>query len=116
MLKSVRTLRELSGARGYPKRGFTRAKTPRTPSDGQGPSSRAEARDLGKISPFGRNDNALRPLRLCARYSEFRLRFGRAGFFVVKNPFLLSRSLLPHAYHPKIPLSIFSLSSPVPVL
>ena len=26
---------------------------------GQGPSFRAEARDLGMISPFGRNDNAL---------------------------------------------------------
>ena len=45
--------------RGYPKRGFARAKpvlslvegTPRTPSDGQGLSSRANARDLRKISP-----------------------------------------------------------------
>jgi hypothetical protein len=36
-----------------------RAKTPSTPSDGQGLSSRANARDLRKISPFGRNDNAL---------------------------------------------------------
>jgi hypothetical protein len=42
-------------ARGYLKQGFARAKTP---SDGQGPSSRANARDLRKISPFGRNDNA----------------------------------------------------------
>src|SRR3990172_4595439 len=32
-----------------------------------GLSSRANARDLRKISPFGRNDNA-RPLRLCARH------------------------------------------------
>jgi len=35
----------------------------------QGLSSRANARDLGKISLFVRNDNAL-PLRLCDRYSE----------------------------------------------
>ncbi len=59
---------------------------------------------------------SLRPLRLCARYSESWLRLSRAGFFVVKNHFLLSRPMLPHAYHPKISLSIFSLSSPVPVL
>jgi hypothetical protein len=32
-----------------------RAKTPRQ-SDGQSPSSRANARDLKKISPVGRND------------------------------------------------------------
>jgi hypothetical protein len=30
---------------------------------GQGPSSRANARDLGKISPFGRNDKRFAPLR-----------------------------------------------------
>jgi hypothetical protein len=32
MHKSLRTLRKFSGGRGYPKRGFARAKTPRTPS------------------------------------------------------------------------------------
>jgi hypothetical protein len=32
MHKSLRTLRKFSGGRGYPKRGFDRAKTPRTPS------------------------------------------------------------------------------------
>jgi hypothetical protein len=35
---------------------------PRGQVTGQGPSSRANARDLRKISPFGRNDKA-RPLR-----------------------------------------------------
>jgi hypothetical protein len=32
MLESFRSLRKFSGGRGYPKRGFARAKTPRTPS------------------------------------------------------------------------------------
>ena len=35
---------------------MNRAKTQSTPSDGRGLSSRANARDLRKISPFGRND------------------------------------------------------------
>ena len=96
MLKSVRTLRELSGGPRLSKTGI---------------SSRQDAKNAKSGSLI-----SLRPLRLCARYSEFWLRLGRAGFFVVKNPVLLSRSLLPHAYHSKIPLSIFSLSSPVPVL
>ena len=96
MLKSVRTLRELSGGPRLSKTGI---------------SSRQDAKNAKSGSLI-----SLRTLRLCARYSEFWLRLGRAGFFVVKNPFLLSRSLLPHAYHPKIPLSIFSLSSTVPVL
>jgi len=59
---------------GYPKQGFARAKSvlseaegaPKTPSDGHGLSSRANARDLRKISPFGRNDNALFLCGLCA--------------------------------------------------
>jgi hypothetical protein len=96
MLKSVRTLRELSGGPRPSKTGI---------------SSRQDAKNAKSGSLI-----SLRTLRLCARYSEFWLRLGRAGFFVVKNPVLLSRSLLPHAYHSKIPLSIFSLSSPVPVL
>jgi hypothetical protein len=96
MLKSVRTLRELSGGPRLSKTGI---------------SSRQDAKNAKSGSLI-----SLRTLRLCARYSEFWLRLGRAGFFVVKNPVLLSRSLLPHAYHSKIPLSIFSLSSPVPVL
>src|SRR3990172_12005382 len=40
---------------------------------GHNPSSRANARDLRKISPFGRNDIA-RTLRLCAS-NVFRIRF-----------------------------------------
>ena len=99
MLKSVRTLRELSGGPRLSKTGI---------------SSRQDAKNA-KNAKSG-SLISLRTLRLCARYSEFWLRLGRAGFFVVKNPVLLSRSLLPHAYHSKIPLSIFSLSSPVPVL
>jgi len=55
---------------------------------GQGPSSRAEARDLGKISPFGRNDNAL-PF---ARVTPTWLRLRRAFFAV--NRFCLSLVLL----------------------
>ena len=54
----------------------------------QGLSSRANTRDLGKISLFVRNDNAL-PLRLCGRYSEFWLRLRRAGSFGVKCSYLL---------------------------
>jgi len=42
------------------------AKAPRRQGSGRGPSSRANARDLRRISPFGRNDNA-RPLPLCVR-------------------------------------------------
>src|SRR4030095_13090381 len=52
---SARTRRLHRGGRT---RRFTRAKTPSSQSDGQGLSSRANASDLRKISPFGRNDNA----------------------------------------------------------
>src|SRR5215472_15821835 len=58
----------------------------------QGLSPRADARDLRKASPFGRNDKTppLPPLRLCAKYSEFRLRLCRFRFSAVK--FLFSSS------------------------
>ena len=69
ILESFRRLRKFSGGSNSRTRRFTPAKTP-SESDGQGLSSRANARDLRKISPFGRNDNAffpLRPLRLCGK-------------------------------------------------
>jgi len=64
--ESFRGLRKFSGGpMAIQKRGFARAKpvlsevegTPRMPSEKQGLSARANARDLTKISPFGRNDN-----------------------------------------------------------
>ena len=73
----------LGVARGYPKNGFARAKAQDRQVTGQDASSRAKARDLGKISPIGRNDNALRPLRLCGRYSEFWLRLRCARIYVI---------------------------------
>jgi hypothetical protein len=36
---------------------------------------------------FTLNLRTLRPLRLCGRYSEFRLRLSRTGSFVVHHPF-----------------------------
>jgi hypothetical protein len=48
-------LAQIFGGPQLSKRGFARAKTPRTPSYCK-LSSRANARDLRKISPFGRND------------------------------------------------------------
>ncbi len=40
---------------------------------------------------FTLNLRTLRPLRLCGRYSEFRLRLCRAGAFVVEKHFLKCR-------------------------
>ena len=44
IFESFRSLCKFSVARGYSKQGFARAKTPRTPSDGQGLSYRANGR------------------------------------------------------------------------
>ena len=59
----------------------------KSPSDRRSPSSRAEARDLRKFSPFGRNDIFIRPFfcALCGR-SSLRLRLCRAAFLAAKSP------------------------------
>ena len=69
ILESFRRLRKFSGRSNSRTRRFARAKTPSSQSDGQGLSSRANARDLRKISPFGRNDK-VRPLRLCCAFAR----------------------------------------------
>ena len=61
--QSLRGLRKFSESRRPSDSELPRAKTQRRQVTGQDPSFRANARDLRKISPFGRNDNA-RPLRL----------------------------------------------------
>src|SRR5262249_10368775 len=69
---------------------------------GQGLSSRADARDLRKIPPFGRNERTppLRPLRLCARYSEVRLPLCRSKFSAVKFLFPLRLDSPPSLWAP----------------
>src|SRR3990172_4133232 len=53
--------RKLSASRKFSDSNISPAKAL---SDGRGPSSRANTRDIGRISLFVRNDNAL-PSRLC---------------------------------------------------
>jgi hypothetical protein len=65
-------------ARGYPNGDLLALRRQERQVAGQGPSSRANARDLRKISPVDRNDNA-RALRLfdvaqgmlCANHGHF---------------------------------------------
>jgi hypothetical protein len=75
--ESLRSLHKfsdsLSGASDY-----SRAKTPRTQSDGPSPVIPNECEGSEKISPFGRNDN-LPPVGACfARDNEIWLRRSRA--------------------------------------
>ena len=65
IVESFRSLRKFSGGPWLSKTGIC---------------SRPDAKSGSLIS--------LRPLRVCARYSEFWLRLGRASFFVVKNWFV----------------------------
>ena len=104
LLKISPARANFSVARNLPRRGFTRAKhvlslvegSPSSQSDGANPSSRANARDLRKISPFGRNDNApLCPSTLLRVVSLSNHAFARKVFlrdlraFVVKTIFWL---------------------------
>ena len=71
----LRSLIICAARANFPEVGYSRIRILLSPRrqdakrQAQGLSSRANARDLGKISLFVRNDNAL-PLRLCERYSE----------------------------------------------
>jgi hypothetical protein len=78
-LKVLAACANFPPARGYPKRGFARAKTLRTPSPEVVIST--EGRNLSWFG-FPRSDG---PLRLCARYSES----GWLHLCVVKNPVVL---------------------------
>ncbi len=80
MLENLPSLRKfsdsLSGASDY-----SRAKTPRTQSDGPSPSTRTNVRDLRKIFPLGRNDQLpLGGLCAFARDNQIWLRRSRASF------------------------------------
>jgi len=81
MFVITRSLGKFSSDRRLSDSDMPPAKAQRRQVTGPSLSSRANTRDLGKISLFVRNDNALplRPWRLCGRYSEFRLRLFAGG-------------------------------------
>src|SRR4030095_6568899 len=68
--ESLRSLRKLSGSLSGAS-DYSRAKTPRTQSDGSSPVIPNECEGSEKISPFGRNDN-LPPGGLCAPSTSLR--------------------------------------------
>ena len=104
MLENLPSLRKfsdsLSGASDY-----SRAKTPRTQSDGPSPSTRTNVRDLRKISPLGRNDQL--PLAAFAPLRET-IRFGcgvaALAFFAAK--FRLFQPITPILQHSIIPIPL----------
>ncbi len=62
-----------------------RSKGAKTLSNGRCPSSRADARDLKKISPFGRIDILFLPLRLCAFAGEMPISYFAPFAFFAAN-------------------------------